>query len=67
MTEENKLGSTKKGYALGSDTVYAKEVWNEAIEAAAKECSNIMDSFTDPSHCPYHLTLAWNSIRKLKK
>lgn len=36
MTEENKLGSTKKGYALGGDTVYAKEVWNEAIEAAAK-------------------------------
>jgi len=29
------LGDTKKGYALKPDSVYAKEVWNAAIEAAA--------------------------------
>lgn len=59
-SSDKNLGQTKKGYAL--DNVYAKEVWNAAIEAAAlivqpkphieeeRECKDIVEQ-----------------IRKLKK
>lgn len=34
-TSDANLGQSKKGYAVPADSVYTKEVWNAAIEAAA--------------------------------
>lgn len=34
-TSDTNLGSTKKGYAVSKDSVYAKEIWNAALEEAA--------------------------------
>jgi hypothetical protein len=48
------LGQTKKGYVVPADSVYTKEIWNAAIEAAA----NVSDA--------YAFTVA-DEIRKLKK
>lgn len=56
-SSDDNLGQTKKGYALGKDSVHAKEVWNAAIEAAlAKVCG----AFGNDSGIA-------DDIRKLKK
>lgn len=35
-TSDANLGLTKKGYAVPNNSVYTKEIWNAAIEEAAK-------------------------------
>lgn len=53
-TSDANLGLTKKGYAVANNSVYTKEIWNAAIEEAAK----IADDADE-------LAAKW--IRKLKK
>lgn len=45
-TSDANLGSSKKGYAVPNDSVYTKEIWNEAIEAAAKIPDYLGDRMT---------------------
>lgn len=59
-TSDANLGQTKKGYAIPNNSVYAKEIWNTAIEAAAELVQNELGEPDDTF---------WivNDIRKLKK